>query len=675
MASTDTSVTWETYDMHTQCSIILNKILNKFAGNTHSLPVKPLREATNSFVSSSNNGHDKPMFPVPFKETETAAALKYIEGSMALALYNLRSGRDTLTDFNSLQIDLTKATLFLMETYATVLHEQVDQKGALSNSIGKQSTEAKKYMGQEKYDTDFHGALSKLENRMIAGIGFCEDGSPYHRHHSLEQKEWLDLLRIPSGRFIGIENDAEAINAVHQSATAKWDIQKLDEENMKRGQAGAPVNTWKQFLKTEHGKVITKELPWTVSKVEIGEEKVEEEKKEEEKESCKKLKRPLEGKKVVEFCRVIAGPTVGRILAEYGADVIKIIRPRPDGPDVPWFQIDVNMGKHSIALDLKKPAHREFFVNKILRHADIILDGYSPQAIPKLLANVVLGDVKAKATGSESQNDYWVDLVMKKLYNKFGKHHIYLVENCFGHVGPCQNRRGWQQTADSYSGVADEQGRFMFPESESPKPVIPPFPMSDYGCGCMGAIATIVGLINQHREGGSWIGRTSLLQYDVLLLEQGLYSEDIKTKLRSSILAFQEPDTTLRQRYFGSNSPRVKFFEVQPWASVDDVSGAALWYMLHRFPEMFDAKNRSLYELWKAPMYVKKVKEGEKAVDPKIDPSMVVQAVKPVVQISTLNNKHRGPPRPNAMLSPSHAEMQQDPWAEFKTIRRENLRL
>ena len=53
--------------------------------------------------------------------------------------------------------------------------------------------------------------------------------------------------------------------------------------------------------------------------------------------------RILNGIKVIEMCRIIAGPTITRILAEYGAEVIKITGPGLS--DVPFFQVDGNMGK------------------------------------------------------------------------------------------------------------------------------------------------------------------------------------------------------------------------------------------------------------------------------------------------------------------------------------------
>jgi crotonobetainyl-CoA:carnitine CoA-transferase CaiB-like acyl-CoA transferase len=135
----------------------------------------------------------------------------------------------------------------------------------------------------------------------------------------------------------------------------------------------------------------------------------------------------LEGIKVLELCRIIAGPTIGRILAEYGADVLKVTGPGLS--DVPFFQVDGNMGKHAAEIDLKSPKGRQTFEN-LLKDADMILDGYRPGALDKL-------GYGAKA--------------MAKLAERRGKGFVYVSENCFGYTGEWASRPGWQQIADCVS--------------------------------------------------------------------------------------------------------------------------------------------------------------------------------------------------------------------------------
>lgn len=91
--------------------------------------------------------------------------------------------------------------------------------------------------------------------------------------------------------------------------------------------------------------------------------------------------------------------------------------------------------------------------------------------------------------------------------------------------------------------------------------------MSDYGTGCMGTIAALIGLFRRATEGGSWVGRTSLCQYDVFLLRLGLYGDDIQKRVRS------EHDEA--------------FFRLRHADSVDEVGGRALRSMKRARPELF----------------------------------------------------------------------------------------
>jgi len=133
------------------------------------------------------------------------------------------------------------------------------------------------------------------------------------------------------------------------------------------------------------------------------------------------------------MCRIIAGPTVTRILAEYGADVLKITSPSLS--DVPFFQVDGNMGKHAADLDLKSEAGRKEF-EKLLDDVDVIVDGYRPGALDKL------------GYGAEA---------MAALAKKRGKGIVYVNENCFGYEGEWAGRAGWQQIADCVSFLSNQQ--------------------------------------------------------------------------------------------------------------------------------------------------------------------------------------------------------------------------
>jgi crotonobetainyl-CoA:carnitine CoA-transferase CaiB-like acyl-CoA transferase len=144
--------------------------------------------------------------------------------------------------------------------------------------------------------------------------------------------------------------------------------------------------------------------------------------------------RILEGIKVLELCRIIAGPTIGRILAEYGANVLKVTGPGLS--DVPFFQVDGNMGKHATEIDLKSVQGKEIF-ERLLEDVDIVLDGYRPGSLDKLGYSAT---------------------TLAKFAEKRGKGVIYVNENCFGYTGEWANRPGWQQIADCVGFNTSSEG-------------------------------------------------------------------------------------------------------------------------------------------------------------------------------------------------------------------------
>src|SRR6266436_8963411 len=91
--------------------------------------------------------------------------------------------------------------------------------------------------------------------------------------------------------------------------------------------------------------------------------------------------RPLEGVRVLDLSRVIAGPVAGRTPAVHGADVLLISG--PDLPAIPWLTIDTGRGKLTSFVELKSDQGRGV-LRDLLASADIFSQGYRPQA----LANV-----------------------------------------------------------------------------------------------------------------------------------------------------------------------------------------------------------------------------------------------------------------------------------------------
>jgi len=102
--------------------------------------------------------------------------------------------------------------------------------------------------------------------------------------------------------------------------------------------------------------------------------------------------KPLEGVKVLDLSRVLAGPYCSMILADYGAEVIKVEPPkcgddsRAYGPFVGTesaYFMSLNRNKKSIVLDLKNPDHIEIF-KELAKKADVLVENYRPGTMDKL---------------------------------------------------------------------------------------------------------------------------------------------------------------------------------------------------------------------------------------------------------------------------------------------------
>jgi crotonobetainyl-CoA:carnitine CoA-transferase CaiB-like acyl-CoA transferase len=98
---------------------------------------------------------------------------------------------------------------------------------------------------------------------------------------------------------------------------------------------------------------------------------------------------PLSGIRVLELGHIVAGPTAGLILADLGADVIKIedpsrggdqARKSPMGASTFYF---LNRNKRSFAVNLREPEGKELFI-KFAAKADVVLDNYAPGVLERL---------------------------------------------------------------------------------------------------------------------------------------------------------------------------------------------------------------------------------------------------------------------------------------------------
>ena len=175
----------------------------------------------------------------------------------------------------------------------------------------------------------------------------------------------------------------------------------------------------------------------------------------------------LEGVRVLDLCIVLAGPTCGRTLAEFGADVIKI-----DDPSRPYDMsgnIDVNRGKRSIQINLKTKEGLEVFY-KLLETADVVVENNRKSSLERLGISYEQVSKRKPAI-------------------------VYASLNAFGYDGPWSERPGWEQLAQATSGMQVRRG------GRDSAPKLLPYPMNDYGTGLMGAYAVALALHERNRTG------------------------------------------------------------------------------------------------------------------------------------------------------------------------------
>jgi crotonobetainyl-CoA:carnitine CoA-transferase CaiB-like acyl-CoA transferase len=196
-------------------------------------------------------------------------------------------------------------------------------------------------------------------------------------------------------------------------------------------------------------------------------------------------RRPLSGIKVLDLTRILAGPVAARTLAENGADVLMITAKHL--PQVREHVMDTSHGKRSCFLDFDN-AEDVATLKRLVRGADVFSQGYRPGIMDK-------HGLSPEALAKERPGI------------------IYLSVSCYGHGGPFSNRGGWEQIAQSATGICLDNG------DERPK--LLPASACDYTTGYNGAYGVLLALARRAREGGSYHVRVSLCRSGMFIYEQG----------------------------------------------------------------------------------------------------------------------------------------------------------
>ncbi len=187
--------------------------------------------------------------------------------------------------------------------------------------------------------------------------------------------------------------------------------------------------------------------------------------------------RPFGGVRALDLTRLLAGPTCGRTLAEHGADVLLINSLQLDNIDP--FVIDTSHGKRSAVLDLDDPAGADQ-LRALVHEADVFVQGYRG------------GSMERRGFGAHALADGHRGL-------------IHVSVNCYGPVGPWKDRPGWEQLAQSTTGM-------VLGHSQGGRPEIVPGAVCDYTTGYLAALGAAVALRRRAEEGGSYAVEASLCQ-------------------------------------------------------------------------------------------------------------------------------------------------------------------
>lgn len=185
--------------------------------------------------------------------------------------------------------------------------------------------------------------------------------------------------------------------------------------------------------------------------------------------------RPLEGVRVLDLSRVIAGPVAGRTLAAHGATVMRISAPRL--PFVPPLLLDTGHGKVNAEVDLDAPGGPDR-LRRLLAGADMLVQAYRPDA----LARRGFGPADAA---------------------RLRPGIVYVSLSAYGDAGPWGGRRGFDTLVQTASGLAAE-------ESAGGPPRHLPAQALDYATGHLAAFGAMAALARRAEEGGSWLVRLSL---------------------------------------------------------------------------------------------------------------------------------------------------------------------
>lgn len=210
-------------------------------------------------------------------------------------------------------------------------------------------------------------------------------------------------------------------------------------------------------------------------------------------------KGPLKNLRVIEIANVIAGPFASSLLADYGADVIKVempgagdpfraMLPHKDGESLRWISMGRN--KRCITLNLQAPEGKEIFL-QLVKDADIVIENFRP------------GTIEKWGIGFDVMKSANPKIVLARISG-------------YGQSGPYREKAGFGTPATAFSGMTALQG---YPDRP---PISPPMALADMLAGMfadIGALSVALAIARGDLQEGQEVD-VSLYEPIVRMLEQ-----------------------------------------------------------------------------------------------------------------------------------------------------------
>ncbi len=314
-------------------------------------------------------------------------------------------------------------------------------------------------------------SLTSFAYQRYSGGAFERAADPTTALYRARDGNWIHLhggfrSRDVTLKLLGCADEAAAI----AGAVAQWNAQDLEDALAERGACGARLRSAAEWRDHPQGRALSNVPVVDIERIGAAPPRPVADPR-----SRHPGARPLSGIRVLDLTRVLAGPTCARTLAEHGAEVLHVRS--PNLPFIEPFVIDTNCGKRSCYVDLENRSDVDRLTD-LAREADVFSQGYrpgvlarrgfSPQALAELRPGIIVVSI-----------------------------------NCYGHSGPWQARPGWEQLAQTATGMAHEQ-------AGSERPALVPAAVNDYITGYLGALGVMRALARRATEGGSWHVRVSL---------------------------------------------------------------------------------------------------------------------------------------------------------------------